>query len=83
MMVILCIAMSFYFSFALKRTQSLFVIGALHGGVNAVEQTLAFIQIEYIDLFGPIGLLMFFSISTVFLIDYTLSKKTNEQLHFI
>ena len=83
MMVILCIAMSFYFSFALKRTQSLFVIGALHGGINAVEQTLAFIQIDYNDLFGPIGLLMFFSVLTVFLIDYTLSKKTNEPLHFI
>lgn len=83
MMVILCIAMSFYFSFALKRTQSLFVIGALHGGINAIEQTLAFIQIDYNDLFGPIGLLMFFSVLTVFLIDYTLSKKTNEPLHFI
>lgn len=83
MIVILCIAISFYFSFALKRTQSLFVIGALHGGINAVEQTLAFIQIDYNDLFGPVGLLMFFSVLTVFLIDYNLSKKTNEPLNFI
>lgn len=75
MMVILCISLSFYFSVALKNTKSLFVIAALHGGFNAIAQTLAFTQVNYYDIFGPNGLLMVFSILTILIMDYTLNNK--------
>ncbi|MDR2122949.1 MAG: CPBP family intramembrane metalloprotease [Flavobacteriaceae bacterium] len=75
MMVISCISLSFYFSFALKNTRSLFVMGALHGGINAVIPMLATVQINYNEIFGPVGLLSVLSVLTIFTIDYTLNPK--------
>lgn len=80
MMVFLCIPMSFYFSFALKNTKCLFVIAALHGGFNATSRTLVFTQINFNDLFGPIGVLMILSVLTVFIIDYAFNIK-NQKMH--
>ena len=60
-----------------KKTNCFFVIGALHGGINAIARVVSITQINYIDVLGLVGLLIIFSIITLLIINYILSVKFN------
>ncbi|MEZ7497839.1 CPBP family intramembrane metalloprotease [Flavobacterium sp. Arc3] len=77
MMVFLCITLSFYYSFILRKTKSLFVMGALHGSFNAFTPLLAAspFLLHNNELFGPIGILMILTVLTISTISYIIDKK--------
>lgn len=74
MMIMLCISISFYFSHILKKSNSLLLMGVLHGSVNAFVPFLTIIHKNYVDILGPQGFLLMISFITVFVIDILINK---------
>jgi len=78
-MCVLCTLVSFYFSYILKKSGSLYLIGILHGSFNAYAAIFSerFTIKNGNDLFNGVGILMCITILTVFLIDIFINRKSD------
>jgi membrane protease YdiL (CAAX protease family) len=73
-MMLVCIALAFYFSQALHHSGSLLIPAAMHGIINTTI-IFIFVKIEN-PLFGPVGLIFVLSITTVIFIFRLFRKRT-------
>ncbi|SHF41313.1 CPBP family intramembrane glutamic endopeptidase [Chryseobacterium sp. OV279] len=78
-MCVLCIIVSFYFSYILKKSNSLYLIGILHGSFNAYAAVFSEKMIiqNGNDLFNGVGVIMCITILIVFLTDFFINGKDN------
>jgi membrane protease YdiL (CAAX protease family) len=73
-MVVVCIALAFYFSQALHRSGSLLIPAAMHGIINT-SLIVVFVKIGN-PLLGPIGMIFALSVATVIFIFRLFRKRT-------
>ncbi|MBP1618950.1 MAG: Abortive infection protein [Bacteroidetes bacterium] len=82
-MIIVCIALSYYFSQSLYRTRTLLVPAALHGIINAFSMTFAndiFIKTGNPLFSPPMGLSFALSVAVLIFLLLLFRRKTNEKI---